>query len=151
MTLVHRGVQALVPQEGIEGTEGATHLMRRFGASVQIAAVVSVVNIGRAAVPTVTGSERVRIVVAVAESETGHEPRKEILKTFTEMDCAKRKIPPSLRLMAEVVLIFARVRGEGALEGKDLELVLGMVLEAASSEIEGTESGVPEGSLELCA
>ena len=69
-------MQALIIGEGIEATDGATHLMLRLGTSVQTAAVMSVVKVGRAAVPAMAGSERVRVVVAVAESEAGQEPRK---------------------------------------------------------------------------
>ena len=55
---------------------GATHLMLRLGASVHIGAVRSVVKVGRAAVPTVEGSERVSVVVAVADHEAGQDSRK---------------------------------------------------------------------------
>lgn len=61
---------------GTGGTGGATHLMLRLGASVHIGAVRSVVKVGRAAVPTVEGSERVSVVVSVADNEAGQEPRK---------------------------------------------------------------------------
>ena len=62
--------------EEIKVTEGATHLMLKLGTSVQTPAEISVVKVGSALVPAVLGSERVRVVVAVAESETGQEPRK---------------------------------------------------------------------------
>lgn len=71
-------MQALVAGDGtaIGGVAGATHLMLRLGASVHSGAVRSVVKVGRVAVLTVTGSERVRVVVPVADSEAGQEPRK---------------------------------------------------------------------------
>lgn len=50
--------------------------MLRLGASVHIGAVRSVVKVGRAAVLMVDGSERVSVVVAVADNEAGQEPRK---------------------------------------------------------------------------
>lgn len=50
--------------------------MLRLGASVHNGDVRSVWKVGRVAVPTVTGLERVRVVVAVADSEAGNEPRK---------------------------------------------------------------------------
>lgn len=57
-------------------TGGVTHLMLKLGASVHSGAVRSVVKVGRAAVPIVEGSERVSVVVAVADKEAGQEPRK---------------------------------------------------------------------------
>ena len=74
--MVHLGTQALVMGDGAGGAGGATHLMLRLGTSVQIGAVRSVVKVGRAAVPAAAGSERVRVVVAVADNEAGQEPRK---------------------------------------------------------------------------
>ena len=64
--------------DGTGGAGGATHLMLRLGASVHnlMGAVRSVVKVGRVAVPTVTGLERVRVAVAVADSDAGLEPRK---------------------------------------------------------------------------
>ena len=61
---------------GAGGAGGATHLMLRLGASVHNGAVRSVVKVGRAAVPTVEGSERVSVVVLIADNEAGQEPRK---------------------------------------------------------------------------
>ena len=60
----------------IAGVAGATHLMLRLGASVHNGAVRSVVKVGRVAVLTVTGSERVRVVIPATDSEVGQEPRK---------------------------------------------------------------------------
>lgn len=74
---MHRGVQAAVVGEGGGTTtgEGATHLILRLGTSVHTAADGSVVNVGMALAPGVTGSLSVRVVVR-AETLTGHEPRK---------------------------------------------------------------------------
>ena len=50
--------------------------MLKLGASVHNGAVRLVVKVGRAAAPVVMGSERVSVVVAVADNEAGQEPRK---------------------------------------------------------------------------
>ena len=54
--------------DGTGGAGGATHLMLRLGASVYMGAVRSAVKVGRVAVPTVTGSERVRVAAAFMRS-----------------------------------------------------------------------------------
>ena len=73
------------------------------------------------------------------------------ITTAALTDCAKSKIPPPLRLVAEVVIFLALESEEGALEGRPTELVLEMILAAASPEIEGTGPDVAEGCDELCA
>ena len=66
------------------------------------------------------------------------------------MDCAKSKIPPPLRLVAEVVM-FVAIKSEGALEGKDSDIVLELILAVASPAIEDTGPDVQEGFVKLCA
>ena len=73
---VHLSVQELVVRDGAGAGGRATHWMLKLGASVQMGAVRSVVKVGTSYIQAVMGSERVRVVVAVADSEAGQEPRK---------------------------------------------------------------------------
>ena len=66
------------------------------------------------------------------------------------MDCAKIKIPPPLILVLEVVM-FVALKSEGALEGKDSDIDMELILAVASPAIEGTWPDVPEGCVKLCA
>lgn len=108
------GVQTLDIEDVAGSAAGATHLMLRLGASVQTGAVRSVVKVGRGAVPAVTGSERVSVVVAVVGSEAGQEPRKSMFWEHSQRGGPQVGVPGAKTTRAQVTpLVGAVACGRG--------------------------------------
>ncbi len=88
------------------------HPMPRPGALVHTDAVRGVLNVGSAAIPTVEGSERVKVVAAVAGNVAGYEPRKSRFRELSHKGRPQVKEPgPKTKRAHSTPFVGAKARG----------------------------------------